>query len=62
MKRLIAILTVTLSLGTGCTSFLNVETLGKSTISGFFADIDGLKAIPGASDYLPEWPRLAFSD
>ena len=28
----------------GCTSFLNVETLGKSTISGFFADIDGLKA------------------
>ena len=44
MKRLIAILTVTLSLGTGCTSFLNVETLGKSTISGFFADIDGLKA------------------
>ena len=43
MKRLIAILTVALSL-TGCTSFLNVETLGKSTISGFFADIDGLKA------------------
>lgn len=43
MKRLIAILTVTLSL-TGCTSFLNVETLGKSTISGFFSDIDGLKA------------------
>ena len=25
-------------------------------------DIDGLKAIPGASDYLPEWPRLAFGD
>ena len=43
MKRLIAILTLTLSL-TGCTSFLNVETLGKSTISGFFADIDGMKA------------------
>ena len=43
MKKLIAILITTLSL-TGCTSFLNVETLGKSTISGFFADIDGLKA------------------
>lgn len=28
----------------GCTSFLNVETLGKSTIAGFFSDIDGLKA------------------
>ena len=23
-------------------------------------DIAGLKTIPGASDYLPEWPRLAF--
>ena len=28
----------------GCTSFLNVETLGKSTIEGFFSDIDGLNA------------------
>jgi starch-binding outer membrane protein, SusD/RagB family len=26
-----------------CTGFLNVETLGKSTIEGFFSDIDGLK-------------------
>jgi hypothetical protein len=43
MKKLIAIWMTALSL-TGCTSFLNVETLGKSTISGFFADIDGLKA------------------
>ncbi|MBR1576084.1 MAG: RagB/SusD family nutrient uptake outer membrane protein [Bacteroidales bacterium] len=43
MKKLIATLMTVLSL-TGCTSFLNVETLGKSTISGFFADIDGLKA------------------
>ena len=30
-----------LSLG-GCSSFLNVENLGKSTIAGFFADVDGL--------------------
>ena len=44
MKRLFAILLTALSLTTGCTSFLNVETLGKSTISGFFADIDGMKA------------------
>lgn len=29
---------------TGCTSFLNVETLGRSTIDGFFADLDGLNA------------------
>ena len=28
----------------GCTSFLNVENLGKSTIDGFFSDIDGLTA------------------
>lgn len=28
----------------GCTSFLNVESLGKSTIEGFFSDIDGLTA------------------
>ena len=28
----------------GCTSFLNVENLGKSTIDGFFSDIDGLNA------------------
>ncbi len=27
-----------------CTGFLNVETLGKSTIEGFFSDVDGLKA------------------
>ena len=44
MKRLFATLLTALSLVTGCTSFLNVETLGKSTIAGFFADIDGLKA------------------
>ncbi len=25
-------------------------------------DIDGLRTIPGASDYLPEWPRLAFGN
>ena len=43
MKRLIILLVASLSLH-GCTSFLNVETLGKSTISGFFADIDGMKA------------------
>ncbi len=29
---------------TSCTGFLNVETLGKSTIEGFFSDVDGLKA------------------
>ena len=43
MKKLMILLVASLSLH-GCTSFLNVETLGKSTISGFFADIDGLKA------------------
>lgn len=25
-------------------------------------DIAGLKTIPGASDYLPEWPRIAFGN
>jgi len=25
-------------------------------------DINGLVTIPGASDYLPEWPRLAFGE
>ena len=43
MKKLFIILAASLSI-VGCTSFLNVETLGKSTISGFFADIDGLQA------------------
>ena len=43
MKRLLIIIATALSI-TGCTSFLNVETLGKSTISGFFADLDGLNA------------------
>ncbi|MBO4557300.1 MAG: RagB/SusD family nutrient uptake outer membrane protein [Bacteroidales bacterium] len=43
MKRLFAIIFTALSL-TCCTSFLNVENLGKSTIDGFFADIDGLRA------------------
>lgn len=28
----------------GCSSFLNVENIGKSTISGFFSDVDGLNA------------------
>lgn len=27
---------------TGCTGFLNVENLGKNTIEGFFADIEGI--------------------
>jgi len=31
-------------LSTSCSSFLDVETLGKSTIEGFFEDTDGLKA------------------
>lgn len=44
MKKRITIIAAALSLMlTGCTSFLNVETLGKSTIEGFFEDIDGLK-------------------
>ena len=43
MKKLIAALLAAISLA-GCTSFLNVENLGKSSISGFFMDIDGLKA------------------
>ena len=43
MKKLFIIIAASLSIA-GCTSFLNVETLGKSTISGFFADIDGLQA------------------
>lgn len=43
MKKLFAMCLLSLSLS-GCASFLNVETLGKSTISGFFADVDGLKA------------------
>lgn len=44
MKRTITIIAAALSLMlAGCTSFLNVETLGKSTIEGFFEDIDGLK-------------------
>lgn len=45
MKRITAILALSLCLTiTSCSSFLNVETLGKSTIEGFFSDIDGLKA------------------
>lgn len=43
MKRLLATFFTALSL-TACTSFLNVENLGKSTIDGFFADVDGLRA------------------
>ncbi|MBO7602849.1 MAG: RagB/SusD family nutrient uptake outer membrane protein [Bacteroidales bacterium] len=43
MKRLLTICLLALSLQ-GCSSFLNVETLGKSTIDGFFGDTDGLKA------------------
>jgi len=43
MKRLIAIIFTALSL-TACTSFLNVDNLGKSTIDGFFSDVDGLRA------------------
>ena len=43
MKRSIAICLLTLSL-CGCSSFLNVENIGKSTISGFFSDVDGLNA------------------
>lgn len=45
MKRITAILALSLCLSiTSCSSFLNVDTLGKSTIEGFFSDIDGLKA------------------
>ncbi|MBQ9463626.1 MAG: RagB/SusD family nutrient uptake outer membrane protein [Bacteroidales bacterium] len=43
MRKLFTTLAIALSL-TGCSSFLNVETLGKSTIAGFFGDTDGLKA------------------
>ena len=43
MKRVFAIVFSALAI-TGCTSFLNVENLGKSTIDGFFADVDGLRA------------------
>ena len=43
MKKLFIIIAASLSIA-GCTSFLNVENLGKSTIAGFFADIDGLNA------------------
>ncbi|MBP9986474.1 MAG: hypothetical protein KBT44_00930 [Bacteroidales bacterium] len=28
----------------GCTSFLNVESIGKSTIETFFQDVTGLQA------------------
>ena len=44
MKKLFSICFATLTITAGCTSFLNVETLGKSTISGFFSDLDGLRA------------------
>lgn len=45
MKRLLTISTIALGLTlSSCTSFLNVDTLGKSTIEGFFGDVDGLKA------------------
>lgn len=43
MKKLAITILAALALMTGCTSFLNVETLGKSTIEGFFEDLDGLK-------------------
>ena len=43
MKKLLIIFAASLTMAS-CTSFLNVETLGKSTIAGFFADIDGLQA------------------
>lgn len=43
MKRILCIFALALSM-TGCADFLNVETLGKSTIAGFFSDIDGMKA------------------
>lgn len=55
MKRILTIIAIAFALN-GCTSFLNVETLGKSTIEGFFEDIDGMKAAGlGLHRYLLEF-------
>ena len=53
MKKNIALMFTALCLLTnGCTSFLNVETLGKSTIGGFFSDLDGLRSAGIGLHYL----------
>ena len=53
MKKNIALIFTALCLLTnGCTSFLNVETLGKSTIGGFFSDLDGLRSAGIGLHYL----------
>lgn len=44
MKKFITSLAAAAMLLSGCSSFLNVDNLGKSTIDGFFADTDGLRA------------------
>lgn len=44
MRKTIATITAVVCLLSGCTSFLDVRNLGKSTIDGFFSDTDGLRA------------------
>lgn len=46
------ILAATCLISFGCTSFLKVDTLGKSTIGGFFSDIDGLRSAGTGLHYL----------
>lgn len=43
MKKIVIIFLAVASL-CGCSSFLNVDTLGKSTIKGFFSDEDGMRS------------------
>lgn len=52
MKKFLVSILVLGTILSSCTSFLNVDTLGKSTIKGFFTDVDGLRSAGVGLHYL----------